>query len=151
MKNICSSMVKKEKKKRKHAIFVPTFLRDKRWHRREENGGRKENVECRWRSWKDWEHMRMAAAGCPSFLYYHKSKKNFFFSMVQKVVSKKRCFAARGRVGGRAVVFMPSPQSPPPLLQLPGGKTVQVWVVIQATGWFWCRPGISLPENQPLP
>lgn len=50
--------------------------------------------------------------------------------MVQKVVSKKRCFAAKGGGGGRGVrrvgwtrrVFMPSPQSPPPPPQLPGGE-----------------------------
>lgn len=34
--------------------------------------------------------MRMAAAGCPSFLYYHKSKKNFFFLAWYKKSSVKK-------------------------------------------------------------
>lgn len=45
--------------------------------------------------------------------------------MVQKSSVKKDAllpWSQRGRVGGRAHVFTPSPQSPPPLLQLPGGK-----------------------------
>lgn len=56
-------------------------------------------------------------------VYYHKSKKKV--SMVQKSSVKKDAllpWSQRGRVGGRARVFTPSPQSPPPLLQLPGWK-----------------------------
>lgn len=53
-------------------------------------------------------------------LYTNKSKKKI--SMVQKSSVKKDallpCYQ-KGRVGGCVRVFMPSPQSPPPLPQIP--------------------------------
>ena len=60
-------------------------------------------------------------------LYYHKSKKKF--SMVQKSSVKKDALLpwspggwGWGRVGRTRHVFTPSPQSPPPPLQLPGAN-----------------------------
>lgn len=68
-------------------------------------------------------------------LYYHKSKKKF--CMVQKSSVKKDAllpWSQRGRVGGRVHVFTPSPQSPPPLLQLPGGGRREELVEVEKKG-----------------
>lgn len=136
MKNICSQLILKKKS-------TPPCLATSHGdaeRRREENRAR---TYCsRSRSWKDCGYMRMVLLVV--LLYYHKSKKQV--SMVQKSSVKKDAllpWSPRGRVGGR--VFMPSPQSPPPLLQLPWGKErvkrytkMQVPDVVRAAGGFWC-------------
>lgn len=77
--------------------------------------------------------------------------------MVQKSSVKKDAllpWSQRGRVGGRARVFTPSPQSPPLLPQLPGGKRkgnsyTKMQVSTIMPGAFQCGLGSTGLKKKP--